>query len=60
MGKRSGMEGPQSKGLHIWLAERRRRREEIIFHECTVDFQVEVFMQVLGDIYEVPWRMQCV
>ena len=52
MGSGKGLPGVTCKTLAVWLAQRRRSKEDIVFHECTPRFQVAVLRKHLGDIYD--------
>ena len=53
MGLRAGHNGPQAAALLVWIAEARRRKWTLLWHECTPEFDPIVFVDELGDIYEV-------
>jgi hypothetical protein len=53
MGARTGMTGPQTAPLCVWVEEIRSKCWHIVFHECTPDFDDRAFERALGDLYTV-------
>lgn len=52
-GVRAGLAGKSCKPFYVWLMERKKRRDHIIFQECTVDFPEVIIMKVLGGLYDI-------
>ena len=44
--------GPHFPTLMVWVAERRARREDVGLLECTVGFDSQLIIDLLGDLYE--------
>jgi len=60
MGHSRGAFGPHSRTFAIWIRERRRRLEILIFQECTVHFPQDLIQAELDDLYQVTLRKECV
>ena len=52
-GSRRGMSGKAAKAFLCWVYEMRSQRPDLILHECSHLFNVDLLHDLLGDLYHV-------
>eukprot|EP00969_Alexandrium_andersonii_P097624 4310941-Alexandrium_andersonii.AAC.2 len=50
---RPGLYGRSAGPLLVWIFERRSRREDLVFTECTPAFPAAVYEELLSDLYVI-------